>query len=156
MLLLFLFPYRLPLPHGNQHLLASMISAIAEGQDEDMSKKNYCPNARMVLSPYEDQMIEVKARLKEFRDHPTREDLRSAVFVPAILKPFDASCEIHLHHLWILHRHLQAANCRLYKGRWTSFIGSVYSYKRLGGKSNERGLKGTWDFGVLPVETLNN
>lgn len=121
-----------------------------------MSKKQYCPNARMVLSPYEDQMIEVKARLKEFRDHPTREDLRSAVFVPAILKPFDGSCEIHLHHLWILHRHLQSANCHLHKGRWTEFIGSVYSYKRLGGKSNERGLKGTWDFGVLPVETLNN
>jgi len=109
----------------------------------------------MVLLPYEDQMIEVKARLKEYRDHPTREDLRSAVFVPAILKPFDGSCEIHLHHLWVLQRHLTSAGCTLHKGRWTNFLGSVYSYRRLGGKSDERGLKGTWDFGILPVETLN-
>ncbi|MFZ9244832.1 MAG: hypothetical protein ACO22S_06980, partial [Burkholderiaceae bacterium] len=104
--------------------------------------------------PYEDQIIEVNARLKEYRDHPNREDLRSAIFVPAILTPSDNTCRIELHHLWILHRHLTNIGCKLHKGRWVKFLGTVYSYKRLGGKSDERGLKGTWDFGILPIEAL--
>ena len=119
-----------------------------------MTRKTYSPNARMVLAPYEDQIIKVNGRLKEYRDHPSRDDLRSAVFVPAIILPDDNFTQIQLHHLWILQRHLLKAGCRLHKGRWVEFLGTVYSYKRLGGKSEDRGLKGTYDFGILPIEAL--
>lgn len=105
----------------------------------------------MVLAPFEDQMVHVRARLKEYRDHPARDDLKSAVFVPAIITPQQSNCKIELHHLWILLRHLKKAEVKLHKGRWVEFVGTVYSYRRLGGRSEERGLKGLWDFGILPV-----
>lgn len=113
--------------------------------------RKFSPNARMVLAPFEDEMVHVRGRLKEYRDHPSREDLRSAVFVPAVITPQQSNCRIELHHLWILQRHLEKADVRLHKGRWVEFVGTVYSYRRLGGKSEERGLKGLWDFGILPV-----
>lgn len=100
-------------------------------------------------------MIHCRGRLKEYRDHPDREDLRSAVFVPAIITPQRSDCKIELHHLWILRRHLEGAGVTLHKGRWVEFVGVVYAYKRLGGKSDERGLKGLWDFGILPVHHLH-
>jgi hypothetical protein len=119
-----------------------------------MSKRNYSPNARMVLAPFEDTLVHVRGRLKEYRDHPQRDDLRSAVFVPAIITPQQSNCKIELHHLWILQRHLKKADVTLHKGRWVEFVGTVYSYRRLGGKSEERGLRGLWDFGILPVHRL--
>jgi hypothetical protein len=118
-----------------------------------MARKKYSPNARVVLSPYEDAIIEVKARFKEYREHPTRGDLKSAVFVPAVITPFEGGCKIEIHHLWILQRHLVNAGCRLHKGRWVEFLGTVYSYRRLGGKSEERGIKGMWDYGILPIKS---
>ena len=117
-----------------------------------MPKRNYSPNARLVLAPFEDTLVHVRGRLKEYRDHPQRDDLRSAVFVPAIITPQQSNCDIHLHHLWILHRHLEKAGVELYRGRWVEFVGAVYAYKRLGGKSKERGLVGMWDFGILPTQ----
>jgi len=119
-----------------------------------MPKRNYSPNARLVLAPFEDQMVHVRGRLKEYRDHPSRDDLRSAVFVPAIITPQNSHCKIELHHLWILQRHLRKSEVTLHKGRWVEFVGTVYAYKRLGGKSTERGLRGLWDFGILPVHHL--
>ena len=34
------------------------------------------------------------------------------------------------------------------------FIGSVYAYFRLGGKSKQRGLHGSHDFSILPMEAV--
>jgi hypothetical protein len=120
-----------------------------------MTKRIFSDNARIVLAPFEDQLVHCRARLKEYRDHPSRDDLRSAVFVPAIITPEMSRDSITLHHLWVLQRHLKTADVTLHKGRWVEFVGTVYAYKRLGGKSEERGLKGQWDFGVLPVYQYN-
>ena len=62
------------------------------------------------------------------------------------IRPVGKRRLIKLTHLWVLSKHVKRVGVEPRQGRRLKFIGSVYAYFRLGGKSKQRGLKGTHDF----------
>lgn len=118
-------------------------------------ERNYAKNYRKELEPYEAKLVEVSGRCKEFRDHPERKDLQSMLLVNVQIRPIGKRRLIKLTHLWVLTKHVKRVGVEPQRGRRLRFIGSVYAYFRLGGKSKERGLKGTHDFSILPMEAVD-
>ena len=119
------------------------------------NERNYAKNYRKELEPWEAQLVEVSGRCKEFRDHSERKDLQSMLLVNVQIRPVGKRRLIKLTHLWVLTKHVKRVGVEPKQGRRLRFIGSVYAYFRLGGKSKERGLKGTHDFSILPMEAVD-
>jgi hypothetical protein len=114
----------------------------------------YAKNYRKELEHLEAQLVEVSGRVKEFRDHPERSDLQSLLLVNLVVTPLPRGKpkrSIKLTHLWVLTKHVRRAGVEPRRNRRIVFIGSVYAYYRLGGKSKERGLHGFHDFSILPM-----
>jgi hypothetical protein len=116
--------------------------------------RTYAKNYRKELEPYEAQLVEVSGRVKEFRDHSERKDLQSLLLVNVQIRPVGKRRLIKLSHLWVLSKHVKRVGVEPRKGRRLKFIGSVYAYLRLGGKSKQRGLLGYHDFSILPMEAV--
>ena len=116
--------------------------------------RTYAKNYRKELEPYEAQLVEVSGRVKEFRDHSERKDLQSLLLVNVQIRPVGKRRLIKLSHLWVLSKHVKRVGVEPKKGRRLKFIGSVYAYFRLGGKSKQRGLLGHHDFSILPMEAV--
>ena len=115
--------------------------------------RRYAKNYRRELEPYEAQLVEVSGRCKEFRDHPDRRDLQSVLLVDLDVVTVEGREPIRVSHLWVLTKHLKRADIDPTKTQRVKFIGSVYAYFRLGGKSRQRGLHGLHDFSILPMES---
>jgi hypothetical protein len=111
----------------------------------------YSPDYRSELELFEDQLVEVTGRIKEFRQHPRKKHLETVLLVNLIVTPIPLGESVPLSHLWCLTRHLRRLDIPLEQNTRISFTGSVYAYHRLGGKSKSRGLKGTHDFSILPI-----
>ena len=118
-------------------------------------ERTYAKNYRKELEPFEAQLVEVSGRVKEFRDHPERKDLQSMLLVNVQVRPSSKRKLIKLTHLWVLTKHVKRAGEEPKRGRRVKFMGSVYAYFRLGGKSKQRGLHGSHDFSILPMEGLD-
>lgn len=114
-------------------------------------ERTYAKNYRKELEPYESQLVEVSGRCKEFRDHPERKDLQSILLVNVQIRPLNKRRLIKLSHLWVLTKHVKRVGIEPKRGRRLKFMGSVYAYFRLGGKSKQRGLHGFHDFSILPM-----
>jgi hypothetical protein len=93
--------------------------------------------------------------VKEFRVHESRRDLDSVLLVNVIATPIPIGESISLSHLWILKRQFKKIGRVPEYNERVIFQGKVYSYRRLGGKSIDRGLYGTEDYGVLPSQYEN-
>ena len=117
-------------------------------------EREYAKNYRKELTPFEAELVEVSARCKEFRDHPERKDLQSTLLVNVQVRPQGKRKVIKLSHLWVLTKHIKRVGVEPKRGRRLKFIGSVYAYFRLGGKSKQRGLLGLHDFSILPMEAV--
>ena len=117
-------------------------------------EREYAKNYRKELEPYEAQLVEVSGRCKEFREHSERKDLQSLLLVNVQIRPVGKRRLIKLTHLWVLTKHVKRVGIEPKRGRRLKFIGSVYAYFRLGGKSKQRGLLGFPDFSILPMEPV--
>ena len=117
-------------------------------------ERTYAKNYRKELEPFEAQLVEVSGRCKEFRDHSERKDLQSMLLVNVQIRPVGKRKLIKLAHLWVLTKHVKRVGIEPKRGRRMKFIGSVYAYFRLGGKSKQRGLHGSHDFSILPMEAV--
>lgn len=98
--------------------------------------------------------VECSGRVKEFRSHDKFKDLDSVLLVNMIVTPVPLGESIAIEHLWILKKQFQKINMNPNYNERVRFLGKVYSYLRLGGKSMDRGLYGTTDFGILPIKSL--
>ena len=117
-------------------------------------ERTYAKNYRKELEPFEAQLVEVSGRVKEFRDHPERKDLQSLLLVNVQVRPVGKRRLVKLSHLWVLAKHIKRVGIEPKRGRRLKFIGSVYAYFRLGGKSKQRGIHGYHDFSILPMEAV--
>jgi hypothetical protein len=54
-------------------------------------------------------------------------------------------------HMWFLRRQFKKIGRIPEQGERIKFLGEVYSYRRLGGKSVDRNLFNSTDFGVKPL-----
>lgn len=90
-------------------------------------------------------------RVKELRRHQKRRDLDSFCLVNVIVTPAILGESLYIDHLWILRKQFSKAGRVPERNERVFFTGRVYSYKRLGGKSIDRGLYGTEDYGILPT-----
>jgi hypothetical protein len=97
--------------------------------------------------------VECSGRVKEFRPHK-RKDLESVLLVNLIVTPIPVGESIAIDHMWVLKKQLQKMGKIPSKNERIRFIGTVYPYKRLGGKSIDRGLYGSTDYGILPKSIL--
>lgn len=95
--------------------------------------------------------VEVSGRLKEYRRHERRRDLDTLLLVNLIVTPIPLGESIYLSHLWFLRRQFKKIGSIPEQGARVRFIGEVYPYRRLGGKSVDRGLFNTTDFGIKPL-----
>jgi len=95
--------------------------------------------------------VECSGRVKEFRPHVKRKDLDSLCLVNVFVTPLPLGESIYLDHLWVLKKPFKVVGSVPQKNERIHFIGKVYSYKRVGGKSIDRGLFGLEDFGILPL-----
>ena len=93
----------------------------------------------------------VSGRVKEFRKHERRKDLDTILLVNLIITPKPIGESISVSHLWFLRRQFKKAGRVPEQGERIRFEGEVYSYRRLGGKSIDRGLFNTTDYGVKPL-----
>jgi len=99
--------------------------------------------------------VEVSGRVKEFRRHEKRRDLDTLLLTNLIVTPTPVGESVFLEHLWLLQRQLKKIKLHSEQGKRIKFIGIVYSYKRLGGKSVDRGLFNLTDFGIKPLKYEN-
>lgn len=86
------------------------------------------------------------------RKHSSRKDLESICLVNVIVTPLPLGESIYLDHMWVLRKQLMVAGITPTRNERIFFKGKVYSYRRLGGKSIDRGLYGTEDYGILPLK----
>jgi hypothetical protein len=80
-----------------------------------------------------------------------RKDLDSLCLVNVFVTPLPLGESVYLDHLWVLKKQFKVVGSVPQKNERIHFIGKVYSYKRVGGKSIDRGLFGLEDFGILPL-----
>jgi len=99
----------------------------------------------------EDVEVEVSGRVKEFRKHEYRRDLDTILLTNLIVNPLPLGESIAVHHMWFLRRQFKKIGRIPEQGERVRFMGIVYSYTRLGGKSIDRNLFGTEDFGIKPL-----
>jgi len=95
--------------------------------------------------------VEVSGRVKEFRRHEHRRDLDTLLLVNLIVTPLPIGESVFLSHLWFLRRQFKKIGHIPEQGERIAFIGEVYPYRRLGGKSLDRGLFNSTDFGIKPI-----
>lgn len=95
--------------------------------------------------------VEVSGRLKEYRKHEKRRDLDTLLLLNLIITPLPLGESISVHHMWFLRRQFKKLGRVPEQGERVRFIGVVYSYKRLGGKSADRGILGAEDYGIKPL-----
>ena len=95
--------------------------------------------------------VEVSGRVKEFRRHEKRRDLDTLLLVNLIVTPLPIGESVFLSHLWFLRRQFKKIGKVPEQGERVIFIGEVYPYRRLGGKSLDRGLFNSTDFGIKPL-----
>jgi hypothetical protein len=93
----------------------------------------------------------VSGRVKEFRKHERRRDLDTILLVNLIITPFPMGESISVGHLWFLTRQFKKIGRIPDQGERVRFEGEIYSYRRLGGKSIDRGLFNSTDYGVKPL-----
>jgi len=93
----------------------------------------------------------VSGRVKEFRKHERRKDLDTILLVNLIITPQPIGESISVGHLWFLRRQFKKLGKIPEQSERIRFEGEVYSYRRLGGKSIDRGLFNTTDYGVKPL-----
>jgi hypothetical protein len=116
-----------------------------------------CGNVSSIIRRREDlRLLEgtevaVSGRVKEYRKHERRKDLDTLLLVNLIVTPVPIGESIFLSHLWFLRRQFKKIGGVPEQGERIQFIGEVYSYRRLGGKSIDRGLFNTTDFGIKPL-----
>ena len=96
-------------------------------------------------------LVSVSGRLKEFRKHPKRRDLDTLLLVNLIVTPVPYGESIALSHLWFLRRQFKKMGRVPEQNERVSFLGEIYAYVRLGGRSAERNLLNHQDFGVKPL-----
>ena len=94
---------------------------------------------------------EVSGRLKEYRRHERRRDLDTLLLVNLIVTPLPIGESLFLSHLWFLRRQFKKIGSVPEQNERVTFIGEVYPYRRLGGKSLDRGLFNSTDFGIKPL-----
>jgi hypothetical protein len=106
----------------------------------------------------ENTLVEVSGRVKEYRKHERRRDLDTILLVNLIVTPTPYGESLYLSHLWFLRRQFKKIGGVPEQNERIKFLGEVYSYRRLGGKSIDRGLFNTTDFGIKPItyENRNN
>ena len=95
--------------------------------------------------------VEVSGRLKEYRKHEKRRDLDTLLLVNLIVTPLPIGESISIHHMWFLRRQFKKIGKVPEQGERVRFVGVVYPYRRLGGKSLDRNLFNTVDYGVKPL-----
>lgn len=95
--------------------------------------------------------VSVSGRVKEFRKHEKRRDLDTLLLTNLIVTPRPIGESIFLSHLWFLRRQFKKIGRVPEQGERLQFVGLVYSYRRLGGRSIDRGLFNTTDFGIKPL-----
>ena len=95
--------------------------------------------------------VEVSGRLKEYRKHEKRRDLDTLLLLNLIITPLPLGESISVHHMWFLRRQFRKLGRVPEQGERVRFVGVVYSYKRLGGKSADRGIFGAEDYGIKPL-----
>lgn len=95
--------------------------------------------------------VTCSGRIKEMRKHLKRKDLDSFCLVNVIVTPLPIGESIYIDHLWVLRKQFQKIGKIPLRNQRVFFTGRVYSYRRLGGKSIDRGLYGKEDFGILPI-----
>jgi len=100
--------------------------------------------------------VSVSGRVKEYRRHEKRRDLDTLLLVNLIVTPSPIGESIFLSHLWFLRRQFKKIGHIPERGDRIQFIGEVDSYRRLGGKSIDRGLFNTTDFGIKPLRYNEN
>ena len=103
----------------------------------------------------EGTLVEVGGRVKEFRKHERRRDLDTVLLVNIIITPTPIGESIFVGHLWFLRRQFKKLGRIPEQGERIRFFGLVYSYRRLGGKSVDRGLFNSTDYGVKPLSYEN-
>jgi hypothetical protein len=99
--------------------------------------------------------VVVSGRVKEFRKHERRRDLDTLLLVNLIVTPTPIGESLFLSHLWFLRRQFKKIGRVPEQGERVQFIGKVYSYRRLGGRSIDRGMFNTTDFGIKPLRYEN-
>jgi hypothetical protein len=95
--------------------------------------------------------VVVSGRLKEYRKHEKRRDLDTLLLVNLIVTPLPIGESISIHHMWFLRRQFKKIGGVPEQGERVRFVGVVYPYRRLGGKSLDRNLFNTVDYGVKPL-----
>jgi len=95
--------------------------------------------------------VVVSGRLKEYRKHEKRQDLDTLLLVNLIVTPLPIGESISIHHMWFLRRQFKKIGKVPEQGERIRFVGVVYPYRRLGGKSLDRNLFNTVDYGVKPL-----
>lgn len=95
--------------------------------------------------------VAVSGRVKEFRKHERRRDLDTLLLVNLIVTPIPLGESIFLSHLWFLRRQFKKIGGVPDQGERIQFVGLVYPYRRLGGKSIDRGLFNSTDYGIKPL-----
>ena len=103
----------------------------------------------------ENTLVEVSGRVKEYRRHERRRDLDTLLLVNVIVTPVPIGESVFLSHIWILRRQFKKIGRVPEQNERIKFLAEVYSYKRLGGKSVDRGLFNSEDYGVKPVSYEN-
>ena len=99
--------------------------------------------------------VSVSGRVKEFRRHERRRDLDTLLLVNIIATPIPLGESVFLSHLWFLRRQFKKVGRVPEQGERVQFIGLVYPYRRLGGKSIDRGLFNSTDYGIKPLRYEN-
>ena len=98
----------------------------------------------------------VSGRVKEFRRHERRRDLDTILLVNLIITPLPIGESIAVSHLWFLRRQFKKLGRIPDQSERIRFNGEVYSYRRLGGKSIDRGIFNSTDYGVKPLSYYEN
>lgn len=95
--------------------------------------------------------VSVSGRVKEFRKHEKRRDLDTILLVNLIITPTHIGESSFIEHLWFLKRQFKKIELSFEHNERIRFLGTIYSYKRLSGKSIDRGLFNSTDYGIKPL-----
>jgi hypothetical protein len=106
---------------------------------------------RSDLQFLEEVEVQVTGRVKEFRRHEKRRDLDTVLLTNLIVNPLPVGESIAVHHMWFLKRQFKKIGRVPEQGERVRFVGVIYAYKRLGGRSIDRGIFGTEDYGIKPL-----
>ena len=97
----------------------------------------------------------VSGRLKEYRRHEKRRDLDTLLLVNLSVLPQPLGESIFIGHMWFLRRQFKKIGWVPTQGQRVQFLGVVYPYRRLGGRSIDRGIFNQTDYGIKPLRYEN-